>query len=1075
MPLISKTTIEVVYSLDLETVIGRLVPLTKKGANYNAPCPFHDEKSASFSVNMAKGIYHCFGCKVGGNNAITFYMQFNKCDYVTAITELANQYGITIEYEQGEAAEKQFAAAKHKAELIDINTLANEFFLNSFDQHQPPIRCKKSTAEAWELGYAPVGFSNLKNFLLSKSDVSTEAIEVGLLGISEKKTIYDSYRNRLMFPIKDDKNKLVGFSGRTLEEVTKTNPKYYNSKDSSAYNKSYVLFGFHKAKETIIEKNEAVIVEGNWDVVLLHEKGITNTVAACGTALTKAQLTLLSKNGKAKKLLLIYDVDDNKAGEKACNTNATLAINLGFIVDVIWLPTKEDPESFFGNNGKENSFTAIGVQEHLQANRINFILWKANQFNLIQDASLKSEAIKEICDLLAHTIDVFLRDDLTEKVIEITQVKKTTLTKKVQEISRDVAREDAENLIHTSLEEDNYEIPPHLTTKLKWRQIRDEVLKYQYFTYENMIYMRRGDNPYRFAAISNFSIKIIQHMEDEKRPMRLVEITNIHNRKRTFDTSSDDFVTEMSFRKMLEGKGNYDWKGQGPDFSRLCTKLKDDMGDGRMITILGWQPEGFWAYNNSMILDGVNKMYDDNGCFDYAGEAFYVPSGNKIYERNDTKFFQQKRALFVPAKHTFEEVSKQMVAVHRNHAINALLFTVATTFSDLIYNRVGFFPIYFLYGEAGSGKDNLIHAIQSFFGHPQTAITITGKANTDKAKVRKFAQFNNMIGHMTEYANGDEAIDQMIKSFWDRVGYERGNIDSSVGTDSIQITMSLVFTGNDYPTNDALITRFIGEEMNKTEFTEQDKTNYEALKEMTLSGYSSLLCEILKHRDSFKENFRKEFKEVGQELAPLLANLNLADRMTQNAAVLGACYKLTHLTLKYPFTWSQFKENLVAVYSQQSNKRSTGSIVAHFWECFIESIKDAKEPIEMYREFVVDGDTITLQFSQVYTRYLKMHYTLYKKSGLSKSVLLDKLKKSDCFMDAISTVRYNSTPSGRSSGFRFNIVKAGVQTDLNAALEIAARFRRVSSTNSSEPNNHNEAKKDEMDFENENEKPFIKV
>jgi DNA primase len=1058
MPLIKHTTIEAVYNLDLVDVIGKFVDLKKHGVNYSGCCPFHDEKTPSFNVNLAKGVYKCFGCHKGGNNAISFYMTKNGCEYPKAIEDLANQFGIFVEYEEGEAAEKMAQEVKHKAELVDVNILANEFFVSNLKLAADQLRCKAETAEIWELGFAPSGWDGLKNFLHEKGDYSTIATELGLLkNNTEKKKVYDGYRNRLMFPIKDHRNKLVGFSGRTLEPVTSTNPKYSNSPDSVAYTKSNVLFGLHIAKPFIIEKGEATIVEGNWDVITMHEKMICNTVAACGTALTPNQLKLLAKEAKAKKLLLIYDGD--KAGVKACIKNATLAMSLGYMVDVLWLPNNDDPNSFFGST--EMCYTNYGVQAFIAENRKNFILWTATQFLEIVELSAKSEALKEICQLLAFVHDPFLRDDLIEQVLEITGVKKTSLVKTVQGFARDIAREDKENLIHTSLEEDNYEIPKHLTAVLKWRHIRDEVLKYQFFTHDNVIYMRRGDDPYRFAAVSNFSIKIIQHMEDEKRPMRLVEITNIHNRKRTFDTSSDDFVTEMGFRKMLEGKGNYDWKGQGADFARLCTKLKDDMGDGRMIQILGWQPEGFWAFNNSMILDGKNKYYDDNGCFEYAGDSYYVPSGNKIYERNSGKFLQQKNAVFIPSKYNFKEVAHQIKAVHRNHAINALLFTVATVFSDLIYSRIGSFPIMFLYGEPGSGKDNLIHAIQSFFGNPQTAITITGKANTDKAKVRKFAQFYNMIGHMTEYANGDENTDQMIKSFWDRVGYERGNIDSSVGTDSIQITMSLVFTGNDYPTNDALITRFIGEEMNITEFTQEQKNNYDKLKEMTIDGYSSLLCEILAHRPKFESDFRPVFKEVVAELTPELTFSTLNDRMIQNAAVLGACYKLTAEALQYPFTWTDFKSNMLSVYERQGNKRSTGSVVAHFWECIIESVKDTKEPIEQHREFVLDGSNIVMQFSQVYTRYLKMHYVLYKKNGLSKMVLSDKLKKSDCFIEVVSSVRYNNGENGKSSGFRFDLEKAKVYSDFMAAMEIASKFRRNSSTN------FDEAKGESMlNFEN---------
>jgi hypothetical protein len=273
--------------------------------------------------------------------------------------------------------------------------------------------------------------------------------------------------------------------------------------------------------------------------------------------------------------------------------------------------------------------------------------------------------------------------------------------------------------------------------------------------------------------------------------------------------------------------------------------------------------------------------------------------------------------------------------------------------------------------------------------------------------------------------------------------------------------MSLVFTGNDYPTNDALITRFIGEEMNITEFTQEQKNNYDKLKEMTIDGYSSLLCEILAHRPKFESDFRPVFKEVVAELTPELTFSTLNDRMIQNAAVLGACYKLTAEALQYPFTWTDFKSNMLSVYERQGNKRSTGSVVAHFWECIIESVKDTKEPIEQHREFVLDGSNIVMQFSQVYTRYLKMHYVLYKKNGLSKMVLSDKLKKSDCFIEVVSSVRYNNGENGKSSGFRFDLEKAKVYSDFMAAMEIASKFRRNSSTN------FDEAKGESMlNFEN---------
>lgn len=1041
MPYIKESTIEAVHSLDLVEVIQRYVPeLRKHGANYEACCPFHEEKSPSFKVSAAKQVYKCFGCQKSGRNAVSFYMHKFGTDYINAVEELANNFGISIEYEDGDGAEKKMQVAKAKAEIVDVNVLALSYFTDNMPKALSELRCNPKTAELFKLGFAPSGWTGLKDYLLANDDNLDAAVDCGLIKKNESK-IYDAFRNRLMFPIYDVKNKLVGFSGRTLEPVTKENAKYVNSSESIIYNKSELLFGTQLAKESIIKKEEATMVEGNWDVIRMHEQGITNSVAACGTALTKQQLTVLGKSLKCKRLLMIYDGDN--AGAKACLKNGMLALQLGFNVDVIILPAGEDPDTFFKGDAN-SSFLPLGVELYIAENRQNLIIWKASQVAQTVDKYVKAQEIKEVCKMLAYVHDVHLRDTLEDQVIEITASKKSTIRKAIVEASREIEREDPENLIHGISDGDNYQIPKHLSTKLKWRHIREEVLKYQHFTHENIIYMRRGSDPYHFHPVSNFSIKIIQHMEDEKRPMRLVEICNVHNRKRVFDTSSDDFVTEMGFRKMIEGKGNYDWKGAtSSDFASLCSKLKDDMGDGRMITILGWQQEGFWAFNNAFILDGKSKQYNENGCFDFAGESFYVPSGNKIYTRNDSKFMQQKRAVLIESQYSFSQVAHQMMRVHKSHAINGLLFTIATAFSDLIYSKVGFFPIMFLYGEPGSGKDNLIHALQSFFGHPQTAITITGKANTDKAKVRKFAQFNNMIGHMSEYDTGDDSIDQMIKSFWDRVGYERGNIDSSVGTESISITMSLIFTGNTYPTNDALITRFIGEEMNKNEFTQDEKNEYDKLKDMIINGYSSILCPILALRKNFEDLFRTNFKECVAELSKFLWDLSLPDRMIQNASVLGACFKICSTELDFPFTWEDFKTNIKNVYERQSNKRSTGSVVAHFWEAVIEAVKDQREPIEQHREFILDGEEIVLQFTQVYTRYLKQHYNLYKKSGLSKSVLLDKLKKSDCFVENVNSIRYSD--KNKSSGLKFNLAKANCLDEFLAAVSIAQNFRRVSS------------------------------
>lgn len=833
-----------------------------------------------------------------------------------------------------------------------------------------------------------------------------------------------------MFPLRDDKGNVVGFSGRAISKEDAAQAKYMNSSESVVFTKGNILYGLHLAKKEIKGRGEAVLVEGNWDVLRLVERGGLNTVAPCGTALTVSQLVVLRKY--CSRLIIIGDGD--KAGKAAMYKNAMLGLENGFVVDVVELPDGEDPDSYFKEFAFEGSDT---FYDWLNAHRKDWFKLAAEQIAVMKNQHEKNVEYRVVCKLIAGLEDTFYREQVIDLLCSVTGDKKTGFNKLVKEFVLELSKAVPEHDERGIGMYDNYKLP----NEIKWIEVKDDVLKYAYFSHKNQVYMRRGDDPYTFSSVSNFNIKIIQHMEDEKRPMRLVQIVNVHGRKRTFDTSTDDFVTEISFRKMIEGKGNYDWKGMAVDFGRLVTKLKDDMGDGRMITVLGWQPEQFWVFNNAVILkDGRVVYLDEHGCFDYNDESYYVPSGNKIYERNESKYFPQKRAIFVKSGFTFEQVTGQIMKVHRLHCINTILFTVASVFRDIIHSKISFFPICFLYGEAGSGKDNLIEAMQSFFGKPQTPITITGKANTDKAKVRKFAQFENMVGHMTEYANGNDDTDQMMKSFWDGVGYERGTIDSSVGTESVQIKMSVVFTGNDYPTNDALITRIVAEEMNKSEFTDDDKREYEVLKDMTQSGYSYLMGDILLHRDEMEGDFRNVFKEVGPELSSFLKPLGLVDRMIQNAAVLGAVYKITCKRLAYPFSWDEFKANLMDGMRKQNNKRSTGSTVAHWWEIFLECIKDVREPILLGREYSVAGDVLNIQFTQVYAKYLRKHWELYRTSGTSKSVLLDKLKKSAEYMGEKGSVRFGA--DSRSSAVVFSIGKIGFLSDLIHAQDVAEMASR---------------------------------
>lgn len=573
-----------------------------------------------------------------------------------------------------------------------------------------------------------------------------------------------------------------------------------------------------------------------------------------------------------------------------------------------------------------------------------------------------------------------------------------------------------------------YKLPKHIS----WtKEIYDQVSQYGLFYHAHQTYVAIKDfdkkndegmviTHFKFQKVANFTVRIIQHMEDEKTPMKLIELKNEAGRHRIFDCPSSDLSSLFTFKKLVEGRGNYHFTGRDIQFEKIKGMIMEEMGDGRMITVLGWQQEGFFAFNNGALKAGSFTPFDEYGRFELEikgkRESFYVPSANKIYRSNVNKFLHQKKVRFEKSEVHFSTWASKMMQVHRSHAMTAIAFGISCLFSDLIFRRLNFFPMIFLYGEASTGKGNLIRSVQTLFGDPQDTMTITGSAHTDKAKIRKFAQFNNMVVFLDEYNNSlkPEMI-EMLKGLWDRHGYERGNIDSAFGTDTVPISSGVMMTGNDYPSNEALITRLIVEEMNKSTFSEEEKHAFDDLSRMINQGYSSILSELLVLRTSMEDQFTSAFQRINKELTKRLGSEQLVSRMIDNVAVLIATCEIAREKLKFPFTQDELINHLCQVITHQNEKRDTGGEVTHFWECFTQSIRDFR--IRNEKEFKIDGDNLFIFWKDVHSAYRKSHFDLYRKNGLERSTMMDKLRKSTAFVESRNSIRIGGR---KSSGFQFS-------------------------------------------------------
>lgn len=325
---------EVKSRLEITEVVGGYVPLKQAGRNLKAPCPFHQEKSASFMVSPEKGIYHCFGCGEGGD-IFNFVMKMEGVDFRTSLEMLARKAGVELKARGGDDG----AVKKLRERLYAAHELAVKYFQASLVQNPKALEyvvkkrgLTRETIRNFGIGYAPDSWSGLTDFLLKKGFTNKELLQGGLAGQKEgRNTIYDLFRGRVVFAITDREGRPVGFTGRVLDDSV---PKYLNTPQTPLYDKSQAIYGLALAREAIRSLDEAVLVEGNMDVVASHQAGVKQVVAASGTALTLEQLRTLSK--LTKNIKLAFDAD--RAGLAATERAIELGQKLGLTLRMVEMP-----------------------------------------------------------------------------------------------------------------------------------------------------------------------------------------------------------------------------------------------------------------------------------------------------------------------------------------------------------------------------------------------------------------------------------------------------------------------------------------------------------------------------------------------------------------------------------------------------------------------------------------------------------------------------------------------------------------------------------------------------------------
>lgn len=404
VPRLHPETIEQVKQrVDIVDVVSEHVVLRKQGKDFTGLCPFHDDKSPSFSVSPGKQFYYCFSCGAGGN-AIKFLMEIGKRSFGEVVLDLAKRYNVPVQTLKAEERQEFQRQMSLREQLYEILALTAKFFEHALYQSAGEAalaylthdrQLTRDTIQQFQLGYAPAGWETLYGYLVEQKHYPVKLVEQAGLLVPRKEGAgyYDRFRDRLIIPIHDLQGRVVGFGGRTLSDEQ---PKYLNSPETELFNKGKLLFGLDKARATIAKQDRAVVVEGYFDVIALHAAGITNAVAALGTALSSDQIRQLLRYTESKRIILNFDADraGNQAAERAVGEVEGLAYRGDLQLRVLNLPTGKDPDEFLKTHSADAYHTLLDqaplwLDWQIQRALLDRDLKQADQFQTVVQAVVK--------------------------------------------------------------------------------------------------------------------------------------------------------------------------------------------------------------------------------------------------------------------------------------------------------------------------------------------------------------------------------------------------------------------------------------------------------------------------------------------------------------------------------------------------------------------------------------------------------------------------------------------------------------------------------------------------------------
>ena len=888
--MITERSIEnVLNRVDIVDVVSRYVDLKRKGANYVACCPFHNERTPSFIVNPSRNTWHCFGSCQEGGNAIKFLMRQCNMSFPEAVRELGKMYGVTIEETDSkeQTAEQTANARKREAMLFAYEAL-QPFFVSQLSESSEEGRYAYNYAtKRWSqdfvnecgIGYAPRNGNLLVQFAQVNNIPQDVLLDMGVLRTSERNgQLYSFFRERVMIPIRDRFGRIIGYTARYIGENEET-AKYLNSTSSLLYSKENSIFGIHVALRAAAKENKFYLVEGAPDVLRLHLLGVNNTIASLGSAWTEKQFSQIKRF--SQNLCFLPDADPPKPGEpygtgiSAVIKNALMALDMGFNITVKEIPlgkgnTKNDPDSFCRSKA---------ILEDLEEE--DFIIWYAKKLSVENGSQeQKSQMVMTISTLVAK-----IEDDVKQSMFIDMLVK----TLPGRSLWKNAIRTAKKRLTEQKLKESNLSL---------------DMIEQYGFQEQNHCYFSVGEDGKR-RQWSNFTMKPLFHIKDNTMALRLYLLTNVNGVEVTVEMKQEELVSLTKFRQRVESQGNFIWKAKEEQLTTLKMYLYATTETAEQIVQLGWQQQGFFAFGNGIFTSEWHEV-DELGIVRLGEQGnYYLPAFSSVY-RNDTQFFQFERRFTHLGlnKIPLYDYSELLVEVFGDNAKVGIAFLLATLFRDVVVSYTRSFPILNLFGPKGSGKSELGHSLMAFFIIDNIPPNISN--STLPALADAVAQCSNALVHLDEFKNNID-IDkrEFLKGLWDGTGRNRMNMERDKKREVTKVSCGVIVSGQEMATADiALFSRFIFLSYSKSQFSQEAKEKFAKMAAIRKLGCSHLVLEILQCRALFEAEFRGNYNEAFEDIINALGQSNIEDRIIRNWVIPLAALRTLQDALRLPFTYN---------------------------------------------------------------------------------------------------------------------------------------------------------------------------